>query len=286
MKAILILALTCGFSAAVAAADEQLQKSLNDQYHDKVLTLRHPFKTRSQEYAPDGTPANAAEEGAWTVYGRMAVNQIKVDANHLRVEGKRALYLFDRGGHLIQFQDDRKHPAEKLKIVLRLQQPLSSTDEAVAALSRVFALTPEEAVKSVPAYWEPVFTKQFGVALPKTEAAKTGDTVETGNQKPPERAKPIDFANSKDISAPAPLYHPEPSYSDAARQRRVEGTVGLNIVIDPEGKVRNVRIVRPVGMGLDDNAVATVSTWRFTPAKLEGRPVAVAVFVEVDFHLY
>lgn len=286
MKAILILALTCGFSAA-AAADEQLEKSLNDQYRDKVLTLRHPLKTRSQDYAPDGTPANFAEEGAWTLYGQMAVNQIKVDADRLRVEGKRALYLFDRDGHLVRFQDDRKHPAESLKIVLRLQQPLSSTDEAVAALSRVFAFTPEDAVNSVPAYWQPLLAKHFGIALPKMEGAKqTGEPVETGNQKPAEPAKPIDFANMKDMSPPSVLYHPEPSYSEAARQRRIQGVVGLNIVIGPEGNVRDVRIVHPLGMGLDDNAVKTVSTWRFAPAKREGRPVAVAVHVEVDFHLY
>jgi len=274
MKAIWILALTCGFSAT-ALADQQLEKSLNDQYHDKIMTLRHPFTARSQEYAPDGTPANAAEEGEWTVYGRMVVNQIKVDKDRFRVEGKRALYLFDRGGHLIQFQDDREHPAESLKVVLRLQQPVSSTDEAVAALGRVFALTPEDAVKSVPAYWQALFAEQVGVSLPKTEGAKqTGEVIE------------IDFPNRTDVSAPSPLYHPDPSYSEAARQRRIQGIVGLNIVIDPEGNVRKVRIVHPVGMGLDDNAVATVSTWRFTPAKLEGRPVAVAVFVEVDFHLY
>jgi TonB family protein len=75
-------------------------------------------------------------------------------------------------------------------------------------------------------------------------------------------------------------------YTDAARSWRVQGVVGLNIVVDSTGAVRKVSIVRPLGVGLDENAVATVSTWRFTPAKADGRPVATAIRIDVAFHLF
>src|SRR5262249_33896686 len=121
------------------------------------------FKSGTQEYASDGTPVKAGEEGPWTVYGRMVVEKIEVNADQLKVEGKRAAYSFDRNGTPVKFRDDRKHPTENLSLTLRLQQPLSSTDEAAAVLGRVFALTPKDMVDSVPQYWQPQLASQLGV---------------------------------------------------------------------------------------------------------------------------
>jgi len=63
----------------------------------------------------------------------------------------------------------------------------------------------------------------------------------------------------------------------------LKGVVGLKVVVDDSRRVSDVSIVKPVSAGLDENAVYTVRTWRFAPAMKEGQPVAVAVFIEVDF---
>src|SRR5262249_6395578 len=88
------------------------------------------------------------------------------------------------------------------------------------------------------------------------------------------------------ITPPIALYQPEPVYTDAARSWRLQGVVGLNIEVDTTGAVRKVSIVRPLGLGLDENAVATVSTWRFSPAKIDGKPVATGIRIDVDFKLF
>ena len=292
-KVTVILTLLCALAPLAAAADNDLERQLMSQYGDKVLALRHSYRSSSQEYAIDGAPLTAGEEGPWTLYGRMLVKEVSVTAESLILEGKRAQCFFDKKGTLTQFQEDRKHPAESLKITLRLQQPLSSADEATAALSRVFALTPEEIVRSAPAYWQAPLAKEFGipdVKKPDTQDVKKPDAQDAGRQ--PEKgnaqsgnASPSVVLGAPHVSAPQILYQPEPGFTDAARARRFEGVVGLNIVVDPTGKVRNVKIIRPLGMGLDENAVATVSTWRFNPATKDGQPVAVAVYVEVAFHL-
>jgi TonB family protein len=63
----------------------------------------------------------------------------------------------------------------------------------------------------------------------------------------------------------------------------LKGVVGLTVVVDDAGRVSDVSIVKPMVAGLDENAVNSVRTWRFAPATKDGRPVAVAVFIEVDF---
>ena len=79
---------------------------------------------------------------------------------------------------------------------------------------------------------------------------------------------------------------PPPSYTALAREKKVEGTVLLQIVITPEGRATDIRIVKRLGFGLDEMAIAAVQNWRFEPARgPDGKPVAVIVPVEVNFRL-
>jgi periplasmic protein TonB len=88
------------------------------------------------------------------------------------------------------------------------------------------------------------------------------------------------------VSAPRPTYDPEPEYSEEARRAKYQGDVGLMVIVGPDGRVRDVRLQRSLGMGLDERAMAAVRQWRFEPAKKDGHPVAVQVSIEVNFRLY
>jgi protein TonB len=88
------------------------------------------------------------------------------------------------------------------------------------------------------------------------------------------------------VSAPRPIYDPDPQYSEAARQARFQGAVILQIVVGADGRTRDVRVQRSVGMGLDQKAIEAVQRWRFEPAMKDGHPVATQVNIEVFFRLY
>jgi periplasmic protein TonB len=89
------------------------------------------------------------------------------------------------------------------------------------------------------------------------------------------------------IGYPECVYCPNPPYTEEARKARFQGTVLLQIVILPDGRASEVRVLRGVGMGLDESALATVRTWRFKPLIGPGnRPVAVETPVEVTFRLF
>ena len=94
------------------------------------------------------------------------------------------------------------------------------------------------------------------------------------------------FSVGSGVSAPIPIYSPEPAYSEEARKAKFGGIVLLWIVVDAQGMVRNVRIAKRLGMGLDEEAVKTVSTWKFKPALRQGVAVPVQVEVEVSFRLF
>jgi TonB family protein len=88
------------------------------------------------------------------------------------------------------------------------------------------------------------------------------------------------------VSAPKAIYSPDPEYSEEARKVKHMGTVVLWLVVGPDGKPRDIRVLRTLGLGLDEKAIEAVKNWRFEPAMKDGKPVAVQINVEVNFHLY
>lgn len=91
----------------------------------------------------------------------------------------------------------------------------------------------------------------------------------------------------KDITPPRAKHVPEPAFSEEARRKHVEGVVLLELVVGADGRPQDIRVVRGIGYGLDEQAVKAVRTWRFEPATRisDGGPIACPVSVEVNFRL-
>ncbi|MGA7566185.1 MAG: energy transducer TonB [Terriglobales bacterium] len=88
------------------------------------------------------------------------------------------------------------------------------------------------------------------------------------------------------ISAPRPIATPDPQYTEEARQAKTQGTCILWLIVDTEGRPRDIRVVHGLGYGLEAKAIEAVKQWRFQPAMKDGKPVNVEISVEVGFRLY
>lgn len=93
------------------------------------------------------------------------------------------------------------------------------------------------------------------------------------------------FRPGGDVSAPVPTFHPEPKYTEEARKARIEGSVMLSLVVDPDGNTRNIKVVKSLDPGLDQKAIEAVSQWKFNPGKKSGTPVAIQAQIAVTFRL-
>jgi TonB family protein len=78
---------------------------------------------------------------------------------------------------------------------------------------------------------------------------------------------------------------PNPVYTQAARQLKLEGEVLLEVLFGANGQVHVNRVVRGLGHGLDEAAVAAASQMRFKPAQRVGTPVDSTAIVHVVFQL-
>lgn len=133
------------------------------------------------------------------------------------------------------------------------------------------------------------FGDGMGVAGPSSSGAGTG-SVRTGG-----------FGDGTVASAPGPrvravsqepsatplqiLSKPKPTYTEAAREKKVEGVVDLEVLFRATGEVQVLRVVRGLGYGLDQAAEQVAAQIRFRPGTRNGVPVDSRTIVHVTFEL-
>ena len=273
-----------------SVSDAELQK----EYEGKVLTLRQPYPGDHLHFDAAGKLAGSGSPGAWTVDGQLRVKHIFLKDSVIHIQGQRLFIFFDQEtkqlrelGSLTEVelakqfsQPDKKKQRSSIK---KFEQWLVSAGKTetevecdaqqpvIADLTRVMNtvfLAPEEPLaNAVPEFWKGYVTpkQDRGAALHEQDLIPR-----VGNG----------------ISIPHATYMPDPEFSDTARHAKHQGTLVLWLIVDQYGVPQHVRIAKPLGLGLDENAVKTIRTWKFDPAIKDGVPVAVQINVEVSFMLY
>jgi periplasmic protein TonB len=69
------------------------------------------------------------------------------------------------------------------------------------------------------------------------------------------------------------------------RGERYQGSVVLSAIVRKDGSIQILKVLRGLGLGLDDNAVEALKKWKFRPGTRSGEPVDVALNIEINFAL-
>src|SRR5260221_13763087 len=99
------------------------------------------------------------------------------------------------------------------------------------------------------------------------------------------QASPDVFRVGGRVTPPSLLSKIDPEYSQEARFAKYSGTVALYLEVRPDGIAQNIRIVKGLGLGLDENAIAAIEKWRFRPGTKDGVPVTVPAHIDGNFKL-
>ena len=88
------------------------------------------------------------------------------------------------------------------------------------------------------------------------------------------------------VTLPTCVYCPDPQYTDEAREAKVQGRVMLRVLVGADGRASQIQIAQGIGTGLDERAVQSVRSWKFTPAR-DGtrRAVPAWITIEIIFRL-
>jgi TonB family protein len=123
-----------------------------------------------------------------------------------------------------------------------------------------------------------------GLADGKPRGAKAIIEFECGGADSADSGYPV-FRVGGGVTAPIVVFKPEPEYSEVARRAKRQGEVVLSAVIDSTGHPTQIHVTKPLGLGLDEQAMSAVSQWRFRPGAKEGTPVSILAQVAVNFKL-
>ncbi len=93
------------------------------------------------------------------------------------------------------------------------------------------------------------------------------------------------FSVGNGTTPPSVLSKVDPEYSEQARAAKYSGSVMLSIVVNTDGKAEDIKVVKTLGMGLDEKAIESVQKWNFRPGMNKGVPVNVRAQIEVNFRL-
>lgn len=113
--------------------------------------------------------------------------------------------------------------------------------------------------------------------------------VEAFPQKPPDAdassGSAIPKAGENGVAQPRCIYCPYRHFTQAASDAKFNGTVLLEVVVSPDGRVTSARIVNGAPYGLNQEAINDLRAWKFKPAALKGTPVTARATVQLGFRL-
>lgn len=298
-RALVILSLLLDLAFLMAAGNAQTTdvQRIRQQYLNKPLMLRGFYSGDSLRYDSSGRLAGNSTVGDWTTDGILQLNDVSLTDHVLTLEARRLVVVSRENEFqfLVNALQKRREKTPHLEITIEME----SSQQADAALSRVF-LTPQDVFAGlVPDYWKPCvsdglinksakchFSPEL-LAIPGVATRVERPSVsKAAGEAPPSISNNQVFRKGSGVSPPRPVITPEPKFTEVARKAKLSGVVTLGLVVDNTGWPIDVQILDPMGCGLDAEAVHTMETWRFEPAKKDGKPVAVKITVEMDFHRY
>jgi TonB family protein len=300
-----VLTLALALAPFQLQAASELEKHLRDQYDGKTLLVRNFYGGDSLHYDTSGQLSKAATPGDWTVDGVVQIDDVKVSNHHLTIRAKRVHlgWVRDVGFSPVEDAKDRNGNSQGtrgLRIEVELDHGELTAEHADAILAQIFLTHKDDFAELVPDYWKLCVlaastsngTGEYSGCRFSPEFLATPGVVPSPDHPPQSGQTDVmaELSNhpriGKGTVPPRPVSVPNPPFSDEARRAKYRGTAVLSLSVDKTGQVRNVRIVRPLGMGLDQKAVEAVSTWQFRPATKDGEPIDTRIDVEVAFNLY
>jgi TonB family protein len=128
----------------------------------------------------------------------------------------------------------------------------------------------------------PILFTQYRILMSDDISGRLGEPLDAlGPKRDPYKPgrEGVSYAHCK--------YCPAAPYSETGRKQKISGAVTLSVLVTAEGEASEIQVIKSLEPSLDQQAVKTVGTWKFEPARdASGLPVAVHQSIEISFHLY
>jgi TonB family protein len=282
-----------------AQSADTLDSALGQKLMHKGFMLRGFYSDDRLHFDSAGNPLGTLHVGSWTT-SLIQVESIHVASTKIELKASRGAQVYD--------EQSRFHSVRTSQHVhVVVDRDASATDAAViGSVEHLFVNQNENMVNLVPEYWRAYVSGKLqivpqedghpcrrieGRALRNPDGSLWFPCEEHAKNKSnllaPSDVTSLPYRCGKNVRPPVTTSTPEPEYEELAKSSGFEGGVDvLDLTLSTDGSISDIQILRPLGFGLDEKAVEAVRRWKFTPAKMDGRPVPAGIQVEVNFHLH
>jgi len=278
----------------------ELESRLRDLFIGKSFTIRSFYRGTHLTYGADGRLTSKSEPGDWSRDGMVQISSIKVAGDGLLMKGKRTCIFFNQtDGTFGNLQT-----GDQVEIEVRLSPDRVDLEPIILVLKKVFLNSEDRLSDLVPQYWanclaqkanRPDRNSPWECALPNAESVPNFTGKNIVWDEPPKDVSllngmqlyivrhRIGYLLEPGMNLPIVQLASDPRFEWAQRRTKLDGKLVLSFDISEDGQTKSLLIVSPMGMGVDDEAARTVSSWRFKPARCSDRPCAVHARVAFDF---
>jgi TonB family protein len=129
------------------------------------------------------------------------------------------------------------------------------------------------------------------VAMAALSSGAQQTTSPTGESDPP-AAQPEGIPASDHVyhiagkvQKPVIVTTVKPQFTEQARRNQFSGDVMVYLIVEKDGTPSHIRVVKSLGMGLDEKTIEAVKQYRFKPATFMGQPIRVDLYLDVNFRV-
>ena len=261
--------------------DEGIRRYWNGEYEATILVL-------APTCAMDAPAGEKLECHKYLAFSHVALgDDMEAQAQFARLLATDPGYRLDPSlvspKILVRFETARQELAKSVYEEGKLAYQAEEFARAVELLDRTLELDPTHELARE--YRELSEERQH---LKDARAATLNASPPAQTAPTPQPAAELEekvYRLTSDINRPVLIQRVQPEYPRGARNRRIEGSVVVSVVIDQSGAVTQSKIVRSVDAHLDRAALEALEGWRYRPATLNGFPVAVYGIIELSFQL-
>jgi hypothetical protein len=312
-------------AAASPEAAPITEAELRQRLVGRQLFLRGLYLDDNLHFNMTGDLTGQSKKGSWTLCG-LVIDHVKMSAKKVELEGVRYGVHFEDEGNWaeqatsfdrIQITPKKKHllieidrqvvvkpkkekgekKAEKEKAKEKAGGDKAGGDKAESASD---AETPEKPTPPPGATFSPgesaehlraALNKVFAPELDAKMIAEMPDYWQYFYQA--QQSHKMLTPTDPNIVRPGPgvdgphlLVHVTPGSNDYAQKSEVAGVASYMVILGKDGRPAAVAVYRPIGFGLDENAVAAIERAKFTPAVKDGKQVMSVIDLAVNFRIY
>jgi hypothetical protein len=246
------------------------KESIEARLKGSFLMLRGTWAGEKLAFDSQGNLVGTAEKTFFSLSAVIA-EQVELSDRQLEIRGRRAGLTFHYNGprnmqseYALGVKSIGASPYEKTYLDVTVERDPQHPEWLEAGLSKVFSIGIDDSLaNSAPHYWRTFLQHSLHPSDIPTSKPQQHDAG---------------------IKNPILRYAQDSLLSRAVKLLHATGVSVIGLTVDISGMPQDVHILRPLGMGSDEYAVAEVLQYRFTPAMDHGRPVeAKDIQIEVNF---